>query len=384
MNASTNSGIFIMLIVFVIIRYIYAVPHRYTVPVILVLSPIGAYLTSFLYSHTVYNHSVYLFICCSIGGSAGALSAIIMNPFLTKFKNDYISASRSGGSIFTLLSALLAILQSPGSEKPRFSVQYYLLIMAVILSLPVCAYFYIINKNIGLRENLEDINEFNSNDNNKNLNPLLLNSEYKILSNGMNNENLNENENNFNIDIVPNLDIDVIHENNLNNNNVDDDDKNVTVNSKNYEKYFFSKKNFQKYNLEKFINILPICLAVGYVNFNTWGMVSALAPFAFKNVTKNQESASVYLSLAYQLSSLLLVFGDLSTTLYYIPVNITLFFFTIFTGTIYLVALNISFFHTPFMAPILVIFFSFGRFFEANLLTTMYRKVATDYGPLER
>jgi hypothetical protein len=39
------------------------------------------------------------------------------------------------------------------------------------------------------------------------------------------------------------------------------------------------------------------------------GMVTALSPFAFKNVTKNQETSSIYLSLAYQLSSVLLVCG---------------------------------------------------------------------------
>jgi len=178
-------------------------------------------------------------------------------------------------------------------------------------------------------------------------NPLLFNSEYNILPNDINNDQMNiENESN-------------------NNTNMD---------------------NNSKYKLKNsfFIKILPICLAVGYVNFNTWGMVTALSPFAFKNVTKNQESASIYLSLAYQLSSVLLVCGDLSTTLFHIPIIVGLLFFTFFTGTIYLVAMNISFFHSPYTAPMLVICFSFGRFFEASLVTTMYRKVATDYSPSER
>jgi hypothetical protein len=203
--------------------------------------------------------------------------------------------------------------------------------MGVILSFPVISYFYIIHNNIGLRENIDntehkydiageniDNNDFNNNflskkfeneneieinfengnfENEKKIeykkfenekfrhnisNPLLFNSEYNILPNGVNNDQISN-----------------INENNINND--DDTDNDINNNIKN-----------NKYKLEYkfFIKILPICLAVGYVNFNTWGMVTALSPFAFKNVTKNQESASVFLSLAYQLSSVLLVFGE--------------------------------------------------------------------------
>jgi hypothetical protein len=69
MNASTNCGIFIMLIVFTVIRYVYLIPHKYSMPVILITTPIGAYLTANVYSYTVNNHSVFLFMCCAIGGT---------------------------------------------------------------------------------------------------------------------------------------------------------------------------------------------------------------------------------------------------------------------------------------------------------------------------
>jgi hypothetical protein len=62
--------------------------------------------------------------------------------------------------------------------------------------------------------------------------------------------------------------------------------------------------------------------------------------------------------------------ASLVTTMY---IYIYIYFFS----CIY-VCINVYMYITQVMC------FSFGRFFEASLVTTMYRKVATDYSPLER
>ena len=116
---------------------------------------------------------------------------------------------------------------------------------------------------------------------------------------------------------------------------------------------------------------LPLCLVVGFVNFNTWGMVTALSPFAFKNVSTDESGGASSLALAYELGAMLLVTGDLSTTQFHLPIHIGLLAFAICTFTIYLAAGDLPLFHHPFAPHLLIASFSCGRFFEAHLVRSV-------------
>ena len=82
-----------------------------------------------------------------------------MNPFMTSFKNNYISAARSGGSGYILLCALVALAQDPGSDNMRFSVTVFMSIFGILLCLPILGYIYITRYKIGLREQVKKIYE---------------------------------------------------------------------------------------------------------------------------------------------------------------------------------------------------------------------------------
>jgi hypothetical protein len=152
MNATTNLGLLAVITYFTIIRFFGPIPHSYAVPMILFFSAFGSYLSAVVYSVTVNGSSMYLFLCCAIGGAVGALSSVVMNPFLTNYQNDFISASRTGGSACILLSAMLALIQSPGSvDSTRFTPHAYMLTFAVILSFPIFSYRHIVRNGIGLR-----------------------------------------------------------------------------------------------------------------------------------------------------------------------------------------------------------------------------------------
>ena len=461
MNASTNLGVLTVIIYFFLIRYIYPIPHSIAVPIILISSPFAAYLVSFVYNVTINNISIFLFLCCSIGGSVGALSSVIMNPFLTKYKNDFISASRSGGSFCIVLSAILAGIQGPGSKNPRFGTKYYMLLMGTILSFPIFAYFYIINNNIGLRDEIEIDNANNNNIdddddidiifneiNNSNRKKSFINSKNELENinnikysninetdsdkfdfcvskpgkdhiiddsyeelffdnhNNVDNNNNNNDLNHINLIIEEKREINNDNNNNINDNNNDNGNNNVnnkgTISSanstnsdisfietkeiiKSYTSYFIelviSKKILKKNPY--LIQVLPLCCVIGFVNMNTWGIVTALSPFAFKNVSMDGQGSSS-LGLAYEFGALCLMFGDLSTTFGHIPVKYAISLFTLFTFMIYISAMNVLPVHSPVISSLLIACFSVGRFFEAHLVTSMYRKIATEFHPNDR
>jgi hypothetical protein len=121
-------------------------------------------------------------------------------------------------------------------------------------------------------------------------------------------------------------------------------------------------------------------MTVGWVNFNTWGIIVAMMPFAISAVSAGNGSQN--LAIAYELGAVLLVCGDMSTTLFRMPMFMGLLMFTSFCFTIYLAALGLPGFQTAAAAPILILIFSVERFIEAHLVTSAYRAIATEF-PIE-
>ena len=90
------------------------------------------------------------------------------------------------------------------------------------------------------------------------------------------------------------------------------------------------------------------------------------------------DGGAKYLAMAYQLGSIALILGDLSTIYFRIPFRLAVFVFTTFAFTLYVAASGAADFHTQATAPFLVVLFSLCRFLEAHLLTSSYRSIAVE------
>jgi hypothetical protein len=122
---------------------------------------------------------------------------------------------------------------------------------------------------------------------------------------------------------------------------------------------------------------VPYMMTVGWVNFNTWGIVTAVIPFAMANVSPG--SGSVNLSIAYEIAAFLLCAGDFSTTFFQLPVFPSVVAFTAFCFTVYSAAITSQGF-TNAAAPVIVIMiYSIERFLEAHVVTSSYRAIATRF-----
>jgi len=137
-------------------------------------------------------------------------------------------------------------------------------------------------------------------------------------------------------------------------------------------------------------NVLPYMMTIAWINFNTWGMLSAVYPFAVEYSTISRsgsevsQSSAENLSIALQVAAVCLVAGDFSTTKLRLPFDVCLTVFTFLVFVIYLAASDLvpGLFQTSAAAPLIIAIFCFGRFLEAHMVTTTYR-VAGLY-PLEQ
>eukprot|EP01034_Spumella_vulgaris_P027255 gene27255-33947_t len=127
---------------------------------------------------------------------------------------------------------------------------------------------------------------------------------------------------------------------------------------------------------------VPYMMTVGWVNFNTWGIIVAIMPFAISAVSPG--NGSYNLAIAYELGAVLLVCGDMSTTLFRMPMFGGIVAFTAFCFTIYIAALGTPGYNTAAAAPILILIFSVERFIEAHLVTSAYRAIATEFPIADR
>jgi len=341
------------------------IPHSYTVPFLLVLSIGGSFLTAAVYPVTVGGVSLLLYLCCAIGGSVGALAAVVMNPFMTSYTNFNISGARSGGSAFILICALLSIVQNPGASNQRFSVSVYFTIMGAILIPSIFAYYYITMKKVGLRDTSNDLHKEIQNEASDNPMVRSASADAESVITG-----------------ASTFEIRTASEDDEPSGFIDDDSHPFLNNLMNrFTEYLVSEENHKKYPWLR--RTIPYMLTVGWVDFNTWGIVVAMMPFAIAAVSGGG-SGSENLAVAYEAGAIALVCGDLSTTFMKLPLFYGIIVFTAFAFTIYIAALQAPGYGTPEAAAILIIIFTIQRFIEAHLLTTSYRSIATRFPPKYR
>lgn len=347
MNASVNCGVVFTIAYLALLKYWRgakeAMPHSLIVPIILTTSCLGTFLAAGVANLRVANSSLPLYLCCAIGGAVGSFSAVVVNPFLMKFESDFISASRMGGSSLILFTGVLAAIQEPGEPRQNFTIGAYFSVIASLLSLSLVAFLYMSVYKPGLREDAK--------------------------SSSVSGDSPSD-------DAEKRGSMELIEYNPVHDSSTRGTEDVVPPPSPSSPQHKFLQRLYPW--LPPFFPVIfPYQLAVGFVNLNTWGLLSSVTPFAFANASTTPHSQHTQLlAIAYEVSSLCLVLGDFSTTLFKIPFYLTLSLFSVCSATIYAAALNSPAFHTDAAGPILVVMVGLGRILEAHTVTHTYRSVA--------
>jgi len=199
-----------------------------------------------------------------------------MNPFMTQYESNFISAARSGGSGTILLCALISIVQNPGDpENIRFSPTIYIIIFGVILILPIIAYNVIVRKKLGLKVNedssagpkgereIDSIEMSSVSEHSKSqLNPLTAEINCESNANSPEKGRIS-----------------------LNNSDSIGDSSGGHI-----EKFLKTIGSlFPDYMQPYIVKLLPYMATVIWVDFNTWGWMSALLPYSMEYSKYNGE-----------------------------------------------------------------------------------------------
>lgn len=317
----------------------YGVP-RVSVPSLLILSFVASVYVALTYNYTIHGNSYFLFSGHYFGCIVGAFSAIIFNPFMAQYEARFISSARCGGSTAILISAMLGLIQSPG-QNARFSPTLFILLFSVIFIFPLFCYRIIVHEKIGLRPSSPDHDSGACTDDKLILSTAIVRSDEGKLSICSDRNSLES-----------------------------ESDESCAGGQ-----YMWTEPWFNY--------TLPYALSIGWVNYNTWGMLSAIAPFSF-DFAAVDVSEYLLLALAYEIGAFALVLGDFSTIYIRLPFKIILPIFTVCSFMVYMAALHVDGFSTPASGPLLVVCFSLGRFIEAHVLTSSFRAIAGNLPPGQR
>jgi hypothetical protein len=321
------------------------ISHSIMMPFILWISVFATFFAAFTHSVTVGGLSLCLMITTFLGATVGSLSAVVFNPFMTQFESIFITAARSGASTSFLLCALLGIAQSPGSNT-RFSPTVFLLIFACLFLLPIYAYHRIVSEKIGIRkqEASSGALELQEPKSEPPRDALSSSSESPLHPQG--------------------------------------DEETATSSSlRPSESYHESDRMLHCLDSASFPWLrftLPYALSIGFVNFNTWGMISAVTPFAMEHASTSSLSGSFLLALAYEIGCFTLVAGDASTALVHLPFKLLIPVFGVCSAVIYAAALHAPGLRSSSSAGgLLIAVFCLGRFVESHIVTECFRIIST-------
>lgn len=400
MNAATNLGMVFMVLFLLFHYYVRPVPSSVSVPMLLLLSTIGCFLAAAVYPVTAGGVSIMLYLCCTIGGAVGTLASVVMNPFMTSYENVFISAARTGGSTLTLMCAVVAFIQSPGSSHRRFDTSTYMAIFGALLVLPIFAYRHIIVNKLGERESTataqteDSEKEIDSEMNIGGENPMFDHNTAQThpeAQSETHTETKKETKTHARMQsfevIAPRLSPEEPALLLTSSSSVAEDPSTGPFGTP-FDRCFaaFIDWVIPAHYAEKhpWLKItLPYILTVGWVDFNTWGMISAITPFAIAHASL-EGSGAYNLSIAYQVAAIALVLGDLSTAVIKLPVFYCLIGFTAFCLTVYSAAISADGFRTPAAAPLIIFIYAAERFLEAHIVTSTYRAIATHIPPEHR
>jgi hypothetical protein len=267
-----------------------------------------------MYSINISGWSWPLLIFAFMAGFVGNMQYQSVFPFLTRYCELYTIAARSASDIFGIFISSLAFYQNPGSDKIRFSPFIFLLCIGLFLLVfpPLCLlYIYVTGE--GLKNSDEDCESGKE-----------INEESALL------ENI---ENKLK---VPGFE-------------VADDDASQHL-------WFY---------------VSVVC----WQDLNTWGLLSCFLPFVFYKNSQDMQEASVYLSYALNLQSLMIVLGGMSNYLFRIPVIVCVSLYSVCVTLLYISALGITWFYEK--CWILVLLFCACNFLTSHTNTAIFNDLSS-------
>eukprot|EP00605_Chrysophyceae_sp_TOSAG23-4_P000053 GSChrysophyteH1.ASY1.ANO1.55.1 assembled CDS len=152
-------------VAFIIFNLIYMhffgpAPHSISVPFTMGLEIFAMFLAAAVWDVTTDKHSIMLFLCAWLGGGVGGLQMVLVMPWMSRFHPKCITAFRVGTDIGSLLSAVVALIQKPGSPTDAlFGPSIYFAIFGSLMIFPVMAYIQIINGNYEFLDNAKKAEE---------------------------------------------------------------------------------------------------------------------------------------------------------------------------------------------------------------------------------
>ena len=307
----------------------------------LFITPISVIVCAFTYSIDIEGISWPLYIFSVIAAMIGNMSSQTVYPFLTRYKEQYNIVARSASDIFTVFICFLVLFQNPGSKDIRFSPFIFFLAIGVFfLIFPPSCFLYIYLTGIGLKDEKEDIEQAES---------LLLESELEFHDVGRRRS----------------------HKSSSSSSSTSIRSRAQSSESEEDTWFFQSNGVATKDNLWFYVAF--ICVQ----DFFTWGLFSSLAPFAFEKNSSDMEQASIYLSYAFILSSMMIVAGSLSTYVFNIPMMLSLVVFIFCAGLLCLSAtsLSLSIFYGRCWA--LVALYAVGTYLTAHNNTQVFNSISS-------
>jgi hypothetical protein len=392
LTISNNGGFLGVLLYFIIFRRIRPIPHTVSMPVIFVMGTASVFLAAFAYKIAVDNISLYLYFSNFLAGAVGAVGSVILPQFLTRYKDHLITAGRAGGNAGILISAIVAIAQSPGGAD-RFSAQTYLLIFACVLITPLIPFYLIVEYRIGERDIplLTPLQSFNENDGTV-INAEGFNSSFSSADcNAVKSEAEKGAESGYqrkqdsvgilveHIEQGVPVPASTLPHMSMSHGQVvrrSEEPAKVPWTESVSEKIIVTCfPSITPEDLEWMKRTLPYGLAVGFADFCAFGIMTSAAPFAFSKISDS--GGFLNLSISIQAGACVLVFGDLLTAYYHIPLWVVVSVLFFCTMMYVLTAFGI-FKISPYA---LIAFGVLINFMEAHTLTSTYRIIATTFPP---
>lgn len=385
---SANSGLLLAFLYYLYNRYVQVIANEVAIPLLILIIAISTITCAFMYDITFDGCSFVLYIFMFISGCVGNLMYQILYPFLVKYQAEYMIAARAGNDFANAVMAFIALAQSPGSSAILFSPTWFLLgVGGYLLVFPITAYLVIIRYEIGLKAEFKLSLPFSLDSDKFNL--LIEDDDVDAVDIEL-----------YEVDMITVLETekkDSAHGEVEEETDCADGEE---IRGKQYGSLLPSNEVPQvsmkhvvskglvcidleesDLKLERTVSFLPqqffLLLTVVWVDFNNWGFMSNLLPFAMTRVSSSEQEGSMLLAYALQLSSLCLVLGDLSTYLFKLPIPLCLFIFTCIAFAIYSAALGLEIFQG--YGILIVLLFGSGRFIEAHLTTSVFNHISSSF-----
>lgn len=142
---------------YLLFHHRYSVSDKTVVGFLCIAEVVTCILLICSWNITFHHLSIGLYIGGFFGGAIGEASNAAVMAFMAEYDPVYISATRVGTYIATFFGTGLSAIQQPGKDHRLFDPTIFMIGFLIFASVSFPAYFYIISRKIGLKE--ESTNE---------------------------------------------------------------------------------------------------------------------------------------------------------------------------------------------------------------------------------